>query len=96
MNLREELAFLNPYRAGADSAFRWSLFLLQLLPYCLLGFVSAAIAPAWRATIEQTPKPPAPAARRPQVAIGDTVYVAARFLNVRSSPRADGPGDPNI
>lgn len=33
---------------------------------------------------------------RPQFAIGDTVYVATRFLNVRALPHADGPGDPKF
>jgi hypothetical protein len=72
-------------------------YTLHVLPYCLLGLLSAVIAPApaLRADTGQTPRPAVPVSIRPQFAIGDTVYVATRFLNVRSSPHADGPGDPN-
>jgi len=73
-------------------------YTLQMLPYCLLCLISAVIAPApaLRADTGQTPMQAAPVSRRPQFAIGDTVYVATRFLNVRGRPHADGPGNPML
>ena len=74
------------------------MLLPHLLPHCLLGLVSAAIVPTppLCAHIEQAPLPAAPASRRPHFVVGDTVYVAVRFLNVRPLPRADGPGNPML
>jgi hypothetical protein len=69
-----------------------------VLSYCLLGLTFAVIAPAPSlcTDTDQAFRQAVPVSIRPQLAIGDTVYVATRFLNVRGSPHADGPGNPML
>jgi hypothetical protein len=73
-------------------------YTLYVLSYCLLCLISAVIAPApaLRADINQAPRQAASVSIRPHFAIGDTVYVATRFLNVRGRPHTDGPGNPML
>ncbi len=77
--------------------------LLQPLPSALLCLVCAATTLPQPALFKPTQAPDHSkralakrASHRSPFAVGDTVYVATLFLNVRGRPHADGPGDPNL
>ena len=55
----------------------------------------ALLNPAQASPAAQRVLPPR-ALRHAPLAVGDTVYVVPRFLNVRGRPHADGLGDPNL
>jgi hypothetical protein len=74
---------------------------LQPLPSVRVCLVCAVAALPQPALFTQAPLPaqrglPPPALRHAPLAVGDTVYVVPRFLNIRSRPYADGPGDPKL
>lgn len=57
-------------------------------PYCLLGVVFATLPSVL--PLSHRPLQTALPAKRPLFTVGDTVYVAASVLNIRSQPQAKG------